>query len=210
MTEQEWLECADPKEMLEFLRGAASERKFRLLACACCRGKQYNIFPQGLVAVSVAEALADGQAQEAERAATERLVQSLIPDDGSWSKYSLISWSLHLPKGGSYPLEYVMPFVIPSVIEAGLASDGDVQYILHDLIGPLLFRSVTVSPSWQTATVVGLATAIYEERAFDRMPVLGDALEDAGCDNADILKHCRQPGEHVRGCWCVDLVLGKS
>jgi len=58
--------------------------------------------------------------------------------------------------------------------------------------------------------VVKLAESIYDERAFDRMPILADALEEAGCANADILAHCRQPGEHVRGCWAVDLILGKE
>src|SRR5262249_31297821 len=64
--------------------------------------------------------------------------------------------------------------------------------------------------SWRDGTVVKLAEAIYEERAFDRLPILADALEDAGCDNAVILGHCRQTGEHVRGCWVVDLLLGKQ
>ena len=72
------------------------------------------------------------------------------------------------------------------------------------------FRPVTLNPSWRTSNVVGLAQSIYADRAFDRLPILADALEDAGCDNADILNHCRQPGEHVRGCWVVDLVLGKE
>ena len=57
---------------------------------------------------------------------------------------------------------------------------------------------------------VKLAQGIYEERAFDRLPILADALEDAGCDNADILSHCRGPGPHARGCWVVDLLLGKK
>ncbi len=48
------------------------------------------------------------------------------------------------------------------------------------------------------------------DRAFDRMPILADALQDAGCDNLNILNHCRQPGEHVRGCWVVDLLTGRS
>jgi hypothetical protein len=60
-----------------------------------------------------------------------------------------------------------------------------------------------------TATVVSLAQSIYDDRAIDRLPILADALEDAGCDNAEILNHCRQPGEHVRGCWPVDLLLDK-
>jgi hypothetical protein len=69
---------------------------------------------------------------------------------------------------------------------------------------------VTVDPTWLTSTVVSLATAIYGDRAFDRLPILADALEDAGCDNADIFNHCRQPGEHIRGCFVVDLLLGKK
>ena len=62
----------------------------------------------------------------------------------------------------------------------------------------------------RTETVFALATGIYTERAFDRMPILADALEDAGCDNADILEHCRGDGPHVRGCWVVDLILEKE
>ena len=72
------------------------------------------------------------------------------------------------------------------------------------------FRPVAVDPAWPTSDVVALAKGIYEERAFDRMPILADALQDAGCDNEDILSHCRGPGPHVRGCWVVDLVLGKG
>jgi len=72
---------------------------------------------------------------------------------------------------------------------------------------------VLIEPSWLTwndGIVLKLAQAIYGDRAFDRMPVLADALEEAGCDNADILAHCRERGDHVRGCWVVDLLLGKS
>jgi hypothetical protein len=75
------------------------------------------------------------------------------------------------------------------------------------------FRPVHVAPAvlaWNDATVPRIAQAIYDKRAFDRLPVLADALEDAGCDNADVLRHCREPGEHVRGCWVVDLLLGKQ
>jgi hypothetical protein len=63
---------------------------------------------------------------------------------------------------------------------------------------------------WNDSTVVRLAQGIYDERAFDRLPILADALEEAGCRNADILAHCRQGGEHVRGCWLIDIVLGKD
>lgn len=81
--------------------------------------------------------------------------------------------------------------------------------LLRDIFGNP-FRPVTVDPRWQTETVVALAAGIYAERAFDRMPILADALEEAGCDHADILTHCRGDGPHVRGCWVVDLLLGKE
>ncbi|MBN9521356.1 hypothetical protein J0H58_23015 [bacterium] len=65
-------------------------------------------------------------------------------------------------------------------------------------------------PSWRTEAAVALARGMYESRDFAPMPVLADALDDAGCADADILAHCRGPGPHVRGCWVVDLVLGKG
>ncbi len=62
----------------------------------------------------------------------------------------------------------------------------------------------------RTSTAVALAQQMYESREFGAMPILGDALQDAGCDNTDVLNHCRAPGVHVRGCWVVDLVLDKG
>lgn len=82
--------------------------------------------------------------------------------------------------------------------------------LLRDIFGPLLFRLVTLDPTWLTPTVKLLAALIYEEHQYDKMPVLGDALEEAGCDNEDVLKHCRGGGIHVQGCWVVDLLLGKE
>jgi hypothetical protein len=80
---------------------------------------------------------------------------------------------------------------------------------LRDIFGNP-FRPASIDPAWQTSTVVSLAQAIYDDRAFDRMPALADALEDGGCDNQGILGHCRSGSQHVRGCWVVDLVLAKE
>jgi len=80
--------------------------------------------------------------------------------------------------------------------------------LLRDVAGNL-FCSTQLASSWRTQTVRQVAEAIYRERAFDRMPILADALEEAGCTNQDILAHCRQSGVHVRGCWVVDLILGQ-
>lgn len=80
--------------------------------------------------------------------------------------------------------------------------------LLRDIFGNP-FLPVPVDPRWLTETTATLATGIYADRAFDRMPILADALEEAGCDNRDMLDHCRGDGPHVRGCWVVDLLLGK-
>jgi hypothetical protein len=88
--------------------------------------------------------------------------------------------------------------------------------LLQDIFGNP-FRPVTFCPAWRSSTATKLAQTIYDDRImpsglFDnqRMGILADALEEAGCDNRDILEHCRNGGEHVRGCWVVDLVLGKE
>jgi hypothetical protein len=85
--------------------------------------------------------------------------------------------------------------------------------LLREVFGPLAFRPNPIGHAvlaWGGGTVSKLAQAVYEEYAFDRLPVLADALEDAGCTDQQILRHCREPGEHVRGCWVVDLLLGKK
>jgi hypothetical protein len=82
--------------------------------------------------------------------------------------------------------------------------------LIREVIGNP-FRPITFNPSWRTSDVMLLAQGIYDERAFDRMPILADALQDAGCDNEDVLSHCRDAtATHVRGCWVIDLVLGKQ
>src|SRR5262249_12103048 len=82
-------------------------------------------------------------------------------------------------------------------------------WILRDIFrNP--FGPLTLDPRWLTSNVGTLACAIYTDCAFDRLPILADALEEAGCTDAEVLAHCRGPGPHVRGCWVVDLILGKE
>jgi hypothetical protein len=88
--------------------------------------------------------------------------------------------------------------------------------VLRDVVGNP-FRPTSVAPSWLTSKVVAFAQAAYDQRELpagtldsSRLAVLADALEDAGCTNADLLDHLRGPGSHVRGCWAVDLLLGKG
>jgi hypothetical protein len=95
---------------------------------------------------------------------------------------------------------------LASVLKSELA-------IQHELIRDIFgnpFRPVTLDPRWLTSTVIDLARTIYEERVWERMPILADALMDAGCDSEEVIKHCQGPGPHVRGCWVVDLLTGRE
>jgi len=128
------------------------------------------------------------------------------------------------PDRGYEPGEYTADAVAHSAfVEEGESVDEDstewkdlrdaervAQLRLLDDIFGNPFQPASIDPTWLTSDVLALATGIYKDHAFDRMPILADALQEAGCDNDDILNHCRQPSEHVRGCWVVDLVLGKK
>ena len=81
--------------------------------------------------------------------------------------------------------------------------------ILRDIFGNP-FRTSVIDSSWLTHGVGALVRSIYDERAFERVPLLGKSLEAAGCDNAEILSHCRAKTEHVKGCWVVDAISGKA
>ena len=94
--------------------------------------------------------------------------------------------------------------------EAYRAESATHASLLRDIFGNF-FRPITFSPEWRTDTALTLARRMYESRDFGAMPILADALQDAGCENEDILNHCRDASAtHVRGCWLVDLVLDKE
>ncbi|VTT98566.1 Uncharacterized protein (Fragment) OS=uncultured bacterium PE=4 SV=1 [Gemmataceae bacterium] len=88
--------------------------------------------------------------------------------------------------------------------------DLEKSALLRDIFGNP-FRPVAFDPAWRTSTAVSLAKHMYESRDFSAMPILADAIQDAGCEAEALLAHCRDPKQvHVRGCWVVDLVLGKG
>lgn len=216
MTESEWLACEDPELMLTFLEGRASDRKLRLFAVACCR-RLWHLLREtpSRQAVLTAERFADGLAtpQELEDA-QEEAVDVGREGDGRGPVACC-----HLRPDGSYPVEaaqYVAGEMIDVMDVRQELSDEEWQSelraeaeVLKDIFGNP-FRPASIDPAWVSPNIVALAQVIYEERGFDRMSELADALEAAGCHDANTLGHCRQPGPHVRGCWVVDLILGKS
>jgi hypothetical protein len=94
--------------------------------------------------------------------------------------------------------------------EQGKRTEELAQALLLRDIVPDPFRPVSLEQRWLTSTVVALAGGIYDEKAFDRLPILADGLQDAGCEDESVLGHCRGDGPHVRGCWVVDQVLGRG
>ncbi len=208
MTEAEWLECTDPDQMLEFLRGNTSDRKLRLCACACCR-RVWNVLTdeRSRAAIGLAEQLADAMTEENNfRSLLKGPNQPRGPIADlymreAWEAANMVTLStaglvLHaFPTNGCYETERKAQC-----------------NLIRDIFGnPLRPANLHVHHLRKNkGRSLKIARTIYDERAFDRMPLLADALEYAGCDDADIFAHCRNGGEHVRGCWVVDLLLGKS
>jgi hypothetical protein len=203
MTESEWLGGTNLAGMLEHLAGTVSERKLRLFASACCRavvrGHQ-DVF-------EVAAAYADGKAT-AHQLAAARFAGRFQPGHPAWA----VAWSPDLP--ALHAVGRVLSWAAGQRANASgwwdfVAVQAD---ILREVIGNP-FRPVRLDPAWLAGSdgaAVKLAEVIYAERRFAEMPILADALEEAGCTDLVVLEHLRQQEEHVRGCWVVDHVLGKA
>ncbi len=207
-----------------------SDRKLRLFACACYRRVGHLLpDPRARAAVEVAEQVADGllPAQELRRA-EGLLRQALDALEARWRAAVGAEHLALLPAYEALALGLVVlrpeaqkaahdtsinaylaaaSLTNPDPWPARKAEERAQTDLLRCLFGNPL-RSHALEPAWATSTVTALAEGIYADRAFDRMPILADALEDAGCDNADVLAHCRGDGPHARGCWVVDLILG--
>lgn len=205
MTESEWQNACEPHAMLELLQttGGPSDRKLRLLAVACSRRMWDWIDALGRTAVDVAENLADGLAGPEEMRAARLACQGA---GGRAAWYAAATNPAIAARNAARSAQAGAASVL-------LGSEADELLAQANLVREIFgdrFRRLSVDPSWLMPGVVKLAQAIYEDRAFDRMPELAAALEEAGCADEDILGHCRGPGPHVRGCWVVDLILSKD
>jgi hypothetical protein len=218
MTEEEWVSTTDPTLMLEFLSDKASSRKLRLFAVACCRSIWSEMGDErSRDAVKVAERFADCWATPREQKVAEADAQAAHWEtEKGQRRFEPAAYSALLavsyPKGDFPSAADVARAAGNSSVAAGRSLESESMRQVdfsRDIFGNP-FRPISIEPSWRTSTVQALATGIYTDKAFDRMPILGDALQDAGCENEDILNHCRQPGDHVRGCWVVDSILGKE
>jgi hypothetical protein len=211
MDDRDWLQCRDERIMIPYLSGKASERKARLWLCARCRQVwAWLPDPRSREAVRAAEHFADGQLSRAQLAAA-REAAATVPDGWAMGDQTDCAFAAVATT--------VDRVVFSDLRPAGLYPHPNLEiirragpHLLRDIFGNP-FRPITLNPAWLTwnhATVPAMAQRIYDERTFHDLPILADALQDAGCTDPDILAHCRSGGEHVRGCWVVDLILGKS
>jgi hypothetical protein len=227
MSEEEWLACVDPSRMLEFLKGKTNERKLRLFAVACFRSASHLALDGcGWEAVEVLEQRAEGSAtvERIRRASTQARhayheIRAIARDEPAWARAFayLVLYRLLASSQAEYAAldsHSATNFDHSPAIESATRSEAAAArcQLVREVFGNP-FRPAAVAPAWRTwnvGTVIQLAEMIYEKRAFVHLPVLADALEEAGCDNPAMLEHCRGGGEHVRGCWVIDLILGRA
>jgi hypothetical protein len=211
LTEDEWWDCGSVERLATCLRSGPrqpSPRKARLFACACAR-RFLPLLVDGRdrQAVELAEAFADEAGSTTRQALT-----ALWEDVWRHSREGLT-------RATALALEVVAvatdprpcPGQVDRAIRAAQACSevGPLAPLVREVFGNP-FRVLSVEPAWlawNDGCVPKLARSLSDERRWQDLPILGDALEDAGCDNADLLDHCRQRGEHVRGCWALDAVL---
>jgi hypothetical protein len=239
MTEQEWLACNDLIPLLESLPDKAKERKLRLFGCACARRVWHFLDDErSRQAVEVAERFADGQATVTEAAAAGWTAMQASRSFGfgrtrATGAGEAVATLRAFVTGEEVSTGYLAARMASRRARNAISTErGDADPtggwdpaerelipLLRDILGNP-FRPVTTQPawlSWSDGAVVKLAQAAYEERSLPsgeldpaRLAVLADALEEAGCDHQDLLDHLRGPGPHVRGCWVVDLLLGRE
>jgi hypothetical protein len=211
MTEQEWL-CTNDTALLErylsVLPEPPSPRKCRLFACACAR-RAWDFLPPGpwREAIEAGERFADGKATEAELNGINRALAL------AWThRLTFLCPLVALPSSDRErtvvellaEVRHGVGRIWPTIAEADAHRD-----LLRDVFGNP-FRPPVIDPgwlAWEGGVIVQLARTIYDERRWDEMSVLADALEDAGCDDEAILGHGWRPGLHARGCWLLDALL---
>jgi hypothetical protein len=237
MTEQDWIECQHPQRMLEFVQSKTSDRKLRLFACACCRHIWHLLTDErSRRAVVVAESHIEGvvsrnqlraarheasQARKdahAARMSVHHFIPELFTHTAIAAFFSACNQTDCVEMSRAVAATCCL---IGRYEESGFSGRAEIEAalcaILRELLGTVLFRSVPIAVALLPPAVLALAQAAYDERLLPsgyldnaRLAVLADALEDAGSMDAELLEHLRGPGPHVRGCYAVDWILGKT
>jgi hypothetical protein len=238
MNEEQWLASDDPTPMLQFLRasGRPSEQKLRWFSVACCR-RIWHLFAdeRSRKAVEVLERLADGGVPREEvvhalRGARDAYYELDAEASGGMAEAHWIAAvgacralvASPAVSAGEARYQATNAAVAAAGVALGPATrhaeEAEHCKLLRDIFNP--FRPLPPLPAsllrWNDGIIRQMANAIYEHRDLpsghlrsDRLAVLADGLQDAGCEDAELLGHLRGGGVHVRGCWGVDVVLGR-
>jgi hypothetical protein len=221
MTVAEWL-SAPIRQLVQPLMDSQHQRRLRLFSCGVCRHYQHLITHERVrKALDRAERFAEGELSDATmekwhlevRKITEEPTRKRLPEEGI---NRAVQWACLPSRYGGYPESWSALVWQFRHVQKDEVRAEEVELVARTMLGDIYghrFRPCSIEPgwlAWNGGTVPKFAQGIYEERAFDRLPILADALEDAGCVDGDILNHCRGPGPHVRGCWVIDLILGKQ
>jgi hypothetical protein len=227
MTEAQWRTSISPEAILNFLTDKASKRKLRLYAIGCCRRIWHLLTDDRCqYAVEVAQRYVDGRATDAELSAAGQIVASVARVWGDvGSPVPRSGQALHALGGAAWATTRSSAWVAAwdAAWDARMAARDHISGtdwekervwqagLLRDLIGNP-FHPPHIEPAWlfqEDGAVHNLAQVIYDEGRFGDLPILADALEEAGCTHTEMLEHCHTPGlPHYRGCWVVDAVLG--
>ena len=228
MNEDEWLLCREPTPMIRHLLVVMrqDERKLRLLACAACR-QVWDLLSdaRSRYAVVVAERFADGQAslKELARARGDALLAAGRGErSAAWAAYWAANtkasgplWNAFAAAGGASSRHAVGEVTTDQAQvwdESQAEGNRDQVDLIREVVGNP-FRPALPQPSWlrwNNGLIPTMARTIYAERAWEQMPILGDALEEAGCTDPQWLDHCRGQHLHVPGCWLLDALGAAS
>jgi hypothetical protein len=205
--------------MLSVLGRKVSQRKLRLLAVACCRHLFGNVMadPRTRDAIEVSERYADGLATNKELGVARRAVAGVREE--SW-RAKRAAWWVACGRPAAAARGVLSQPVPPPWRQSGVRAPKDrpapfapavlapLAALVRDVVGNP-FHPVGIDPSWLTPAVVAIGQRVYQERDFAAVPILADALEEAGCTDPEILGHLRGPVPHARGCHVLDALLGR-
>lgn len=239
MTENEWLDEDPNLHAVHHLvgLGLATDRKLWLLSAAQCRCMWHLLDDWEKETVELAERCADGMVGSRELEARFRQIDGRPEPENGWWHYTRfcvknVAHTKRLVKTGGYEswqgtvgeddevgtsgraslVSPVNSFVASAEYYAGGDSYQMQQRVygaFRDIFGNP-FQPMTIDPKWIAGPVRKLAKEIYLDHAFTRTSELADALDQTGCTGSELIEHCRKPGEHFRGCWALDFLLGKK
>jgi hypothetical protein len=203
MNDADWARCSDPMAMLAATVGKRSLRQWNLIACGFARlDWDLLVDERSRRAIEVSERHEDGRASFDELgAAYNEAMTAAFALEGKAS-VDVIRAAGRAARATERPA-----VIAPSW---SVAQDRRRCDVIRDVLGAHPSRPLAVEPAWRTPEVVGLARRIRDERSFGRLPELAEALERAGCRAGDLIGHLRPGGEHWRGCWALDLLLGSE